>query len=207
VILDLMELIPMRTFLAQPPLWHVCGIFVFLALAAVQRRARRSGIFLLALWNLIGVVLHEFAHLLVGTVLRAGPAGFSLLPHREGRYWRLGSVSFARITPLNAVPVALAPLGLAGVAYWSARNWFDWNRPSLPATLALYVALYILLYNALPSRQDLRVACNWRSLVLYSLVAGVVCCYVWQEPIAITGMGQSPVTRFLRPLRVTASYP
>ena len=171
----------MRTLLGQPALWHVCGISVFLALAAVQRRARRSGILLLALWNLIGVVMHELAHLLVGTVLRAGPAGFSLLPHREGRYWQLGSVSFARITPLNAVPVAFAPLGLGGVAYWCARNWFDWNQPSLTATLVLYAVLYILLYHALPSRQDLRVACNWRSLVLYSLVAGVVCCYVWPE--------------------------
>ena len=114
----------MRTLLGQPPLWHVCGIVAFLALAVVQRRARHSGIIILALWNLIGVVLHELAHLLVGTLLRAGPTGFSLLPHREGRYWRLGSVSFARITPFNAVPVAFAPLGLAGLAYWCARSWF-----------------------------------------------------------------------------------
>jgi hypothetical protein len=127
----------------------------------------------MALWNLTGVILHELAHLLAGLLFSARPSGFSLLPHREGNYWRLGSVSFARITALNAVPIALAPLGLAGLAYWIARNWFAWYEPSFPSTLALYAAIYFLLYNALPSRRDLRVACNWKSLLLYSLLVAV----------------------------------
>ena len=163
----------MRALVEQNPLWHVCGIGLFVVLAAIQCRARTSGILALALWNLTGVILHELAHLLVGLLFRARPAGFSLLPCRVGNYWRLGSVSFARITAVNAVPVALAPLGLAGLAYWVARNWFRWNTPSLPSTLVLYATVYVLLYNSLPSRQDLRVACNWKSIALYSLLATV----------------------------------
>jgi hypothetical protein len=157
----------------QHLLWHACGGFLFGLLVVIQRRANSSGILAVAIWNLTGVILHELAHLLAGLLFRASPAGFSVIPRREGNFWRLGSVSFSRITALNAVPVALAPLGLAGLAYWVARNWFTWCKPSLPATLALYATVYLLLYNALPSRRDLRVACNWRSIVLYSLLAAV----------------------------------
>ncbi len=162
------------------PLWHICGIGLVIFLAAIHRRSRSSGIFVLALWNLAGVILHEMAHLLVGTVLGAEPKGMTLVPRREGSGWRLGSVSFSRITAFNAVPVALAPLGLAGVACLIARYWSAWFRASLATTLALYAACFVLLYNALPSRQDLRVACNWKSLLLYAaLAAGIAVFISW----------------------------
>ena len=171
--------ISVGTIVGQHPWWHACGIGLFAALAAIQRRTGSSGIIVMALWNLPGVVLHEFAHLLAGLLFRARPSGFSLFPHREGRHWRLGSVSFSRINAINAVPVALAPLGLAGLAYWLAGNWCTWCTPSLPSTLALYATVYFLLYNSLPSRQDLRVACNWRSLLLYSLLAAAIGYLTW----------------------------
>lgn len=160
----------MKTVVEQHLLWHLCGAGLFLVLAAIQRRARSSGILAMALWNLTGVILHELAHLLAGLLFGARPVSFSLLPRRTGQSWRLGSVSFGRLTAVNAVPVALAPLGLAGLAYVVARHWYTWCRPSLVSTLGLYAALYLLGYNALPSRQDLRVACNWRSLALYGVL-------------------------------------
>jgi hypothetical protein len=163
----------------QHPLWHLCGLALVVLLLAVQRRAKSSGILVLALWNLTGVILHELAHLLVGMLFRAGPTGFSLVPRRKANAWRLGSVTFARITAINAVPVALAPLGLAGVAVWVAWRWPSWYPPSLTTTIALYAALYFLLYNALPSRQDLRVACNWRSLLFYPLLGAALWYFVW----------------------------
>ena len=153
---------------------HLCGIVFFILLAGIRRSARSAGILPLAVWNLAGTILHETAHLLVGVLFRAKPTGFSLVPRRQGRPWRLGSVSFTRITPLNAVPVALAPLGLAVIAYWFARRWFVWWSPSLGTTLSLYAVLYLLLSGALPSRGDLEVACTWRSLLLYAVLgAGV----------------------------------
>ncbi len=163
--------------IASHPLWHLCGVTLFLVLAAINRRARSSGALVLVLWNLTGVILHEAAHLLVGLLLRARPTSVSLLPHREGDGWRLGSVSFRGITAFNAVPVALAPLGLVGVAYWLAIHWFTWQAPSLAVTLALYGCVFVLLYNALPSRQDLRLACTWRSLLLYVPVAAALGVY------------------------------
>ena len=61
-----------------------------------------------------------------------------------------------------SLPSASPPL-----AWLVASNWFSWYRPSLTATLALYAALFVLLYNSLPSRQDLRVAFNWKSILIY----------------------------------------
>lgn len=154
----------------QHPFWHLAGWALFLALCIINQQAKRSGIFLLAIWNLAGVMLHELAHLLVGILFRAQPTNISLIPRRSGTRWQLGAVRFARITAVNAVPIAVAPLGLAVVAYLVACSWFTWLHSSLATTLALYVALFILLYNALPSRQDLRVATNWRSLLLYGSI-------------------------------------
>lgn len=133
----------------------------------------------MVLWNLTGVILHETAHLLVGLLLRAEPTGFSVIPRREGNRWRLGSVSFRRVNSLNAVPVALAPLGLVAVAYWFSLNWFRWYAPTFPLTLALYAVVFILTYNALPSSQDLRVACRWTSVLLYTSVAAAFAWYQW----------------------------
>lgn len=164
--------------MGQEPLWHICGAGLFLVLAVVHRRARSSGILLMTLWNLSGVILHELMHLLAGLLFRARPSTISLLPRRVGDGWRLGSVSFTGINPFNAVPVALAPLGLGAVAFLAADNWFLWWTPSLPSTMALYATLFLLLYNAVPSRQDLRVACNLKSLLLYGTIgiAGIWYC-------------------------------
>ena len=156
--------------MGQHPLWHVCGLFLFIFLMGCTRRSRSAGIFTIALWNLPGVFLHESAHLLAGFIFCAGPVNISFLPRKTGIGWRLGSTGFSRINAVNALPVALAPLGLAPIAWLLARHWFHWFRPSLGSTLALYAALFILLYNALPSRRDLRTACNWKSVVLYSLL-------------------------------------
>lgn len=140
---------------------------LFLLLAVIHHRTRSSPLLVLVLWNLVGVILHESAHLLAGILFRARPSRMTLLPRRTNHGWRLGSVSFTRINALNAVPVALAPLGLAAAAWLLAEKWFLWWKPSLQTTLGLYGCLFILLYNALPSSQDLRIACNPLSILLY----------------------------------------
>jgi hypothetical protein len=163
----------------QHPFRHAVGLCLFAALFAANRRVKSSGIFILALWNLTGVMLHEAAHLAAGILFRARPTAVSLIPRRDGNRWQLGSVRFARITAVNALPIALAPLALAGIAWLTAMNWFHWAPPTLASTLGLYATLFVLLYNALPSRQDLRVAANWQCLLLYLpiLIIAVICLY------------------------------
>ena len=171
---------PLIVHLQLHPFWHLGGLSLFLLLWLINHRAKSSGIYLAALWNLAGVILHELAHLTAGILLRARPTGFSLIPRRRGREWRLGSVSFSHITPLNAVPIALAPHCLAGIAWLVAYNWFFWLRPTLAATLLLYATLFLLLYNACPSRQDLRIACNWRSLLIYLPLLSLLAWFCYQ---------------------------
>ncbi len=158
---------------ALPAWWHGCGILLVVAMLLLHRLARASGIVAVCLVRLPGVVLHELAHLAVGTLLRAEPSGFSLVPRlRGGGRWALGTVSFRRVTAFNAVPIALAPLGLIILAWLLWRHWLAWFPATLANTLVLYAAVCLLAGNGLPSRQDLRVAANWRSLLLYGCIAG-----------------------------------
>lgn len=156
-----------------PAWWHGCGMLLAFAMLLAHRLSRGAGIVVVCLVRLPGVVLHELAHLAVGTLLRAGPCGFSLVPRRRGNgRWALGSVSFRRVTAVSALPVGLAPLGLVPLAWLLWRHWFTWLPATLQNTLLLYAAVCLLAGNALPSRQDLRVAANWRSLLLYGGIAG-----------------------------------
>lgn len=166
---------------ALPAWWHGCGILLVVAMVVANRLARAAGIAAVCLVRLPGVVLHELAHLAVGTLLRAEPSRFSLVPRRRGDgRWALGSVSFRRVTAVNAVPIAFAPFGLIPLAWLLWRHWFAWLPATLASTLFLYAAVCLLVDNALPSRQDLRVAANWRSLLLYGSVGGGAW-YAWHS--------------------------
>ena len=163
-----------------PLWWHACGITLITLLFLLNGRAHASHIIVVAVTQLPGVILHESAHLLAGILFRAVPRSFSLIPRRNGQGgWTLGSVEFGRITAFNAVPIALAPLCLLPLAYGVFRYWFLWFSTTLSHTLLLYVSLFLLVYNALPSRQDMRVACNWKSILLYSIIGGVLGCLLY----------------------------
>lgn len=64
-----------------------------------------------ALINIPGTLLHETMHYLVGLVLNARPCNFTVFPTRgeDGNYV-MGSVGFRNVTFYNAVPAAMAPL-------------------------------------------------------------------------------------------------
>ena len=162
--------------MADLPLWwHLCGIVLVSSLFLLARQTRSAPILVICLTRLPGVILHELAHLLAGILFRARPESFNLIPQRRGDgRWALGSVAFRRVTAFNAVPIAFAPLALVPLAYLLFRFWFDWLAISLANTLLLYGLLFILVANALPSRQDLRVAANWRSILLYGIIAGLL---------------------------------
>ena len=161
-----------------PLLWHLCGLALIVFLLFLDRQSKRGGIVAIFLWNLVGVALHELAHLLVGILLCARPSGFSLIPHRQDGGVRLGSVSFRGLNAFNSLPVGLAPLGLIAAAFYLFQNWSRWFTPTLFSTAGVYVASFVLIYNAVPSRQDLKIAFGWKSILLYGMIAIAVYEYI-----------------------------
>lgn len=135
----------------------------------VLHQARRS-FWLLSLLALPGTLAHELCHWLVGALLNGQPVRFTVLPKREGRGYVLGSVAFAHLRWYNAFFVGLAPLLLLPLAY----GLFRWRLAAQPAFSwpeALLAFLFAnLLYGAMPSWQDLRIAARspvgWLLLVL-----------------------------------------
>src|ERR1700690_907670 len=76
----------------------------------VLLRGARDTMWRVALLSLPGTIAHELAHVVVGFLLHAGPAGFSIWPRPRGNGWTLGSVSFRNIGLLNGAFIAVAPL-------------------------------------------------------------------------------------------------
>lgn len=74
--------------------------------------ATYRSLWLSALVNIPGTVLHELMHFLIGGFMNARPCNFTIIPRRDpatGAYV-MGSVGFRNVTFYNAIPAALAPL-------------------------------------------------------------------------------------------------
>jgi len=133
--------------------------------------ATYSSMWMSALVNIPGTLLHELMHFCVGGLLNAQPCNFALLPKRtmEGDYV-MGSVGFRNITFYNAVPAALAPLLLLPIGFYLNRYYLPMMTPTL-GNYILYVLLQtIIVENAIPSRVDFDVAGKYFSGVMLYLV-------------------------------------
>ncbi len=123
----------------------------------VLNRARRS-FWLFSLLALPGTICHEGCHWAVGHLLNGRPVGFTVIPRREGRGFALGSVALANLRWYNAFFIGLAPLLLLPAAY----GLFRWRLGGESALgwpeAGLVFLLANLLFGAIPSGQDLRIA-------------------------------------------------
>jgi hypothetical protein len=148
-----------------------------LAVLALQRLARRVGMWTYAALALPGTLAHELAHYVVALALRADPHLPRLWPERGEHGWRLGSVAF-RAPWWRAAPIALAPLMLLPAALaWLLAFGVD----ARGAWLALHAWIAgTLLSAALPSRADLRIAAP--SLLILGLA--IVAYAVWRTMTA-----------------------
>ena len=135
--------------------------------------ATYQSLWLSALVNIPGTVLHELMHFLIGGFMNARPCNFTIIPRRDpatGAYV-MGSVGFRNVTFYNAIPAALAPLLLLPLGFYINR----YVLPLIPMNLTNYV-LYVLLQtiiveNAMPSQADLRIAgMFWHGILLYAVL-------------------------------------
>jgi hypothetical protein len=140
-----------------------------------MNQARRS-FWLFSLVVLPGTLSHELCHWVVGKLLDGRPVHFTVFPKRVGGGLVLGSVAFSNLRWYNAFFIGLAPLLLLAAAYglflWrlSGHPVFGWTEGGVVFLLAN------LLFGAVPSWQDLRVAA--RSPIGWLLLAGALV-YGW----------------------------
>ncbi len=156
-------------------------VLVYLAgLAAmlwVLNQAKRS-FWLCALLALPGTLCHEACHWLVGQLLNAQPVHFTVLRRREGHGFVLGAVAFRHLRWYNAFFVGLAPLLLLPLAY-GLLLWRLGSQPVLGWSEAAFLFLLAnLVFAALPSWQDLRIAA--RSPVGWLLLVGALAWGWWR---------------------------
>lgn len=134
-------------------------IYVAILVGALLAFQRLKGAFLLfSLVILPGTFFHELCHLCIGSLLNGQPGHFTLLPRREDQTWVMGSVSFAHVRWYNAFFLGMAPLMLLPAAY-GLLVWRIAGHPSFTWREGLWLYLIAnLVYAALPSWQDLRIA-------------------------------------------------
>ena len=167
-----------NNFISDPQTleWIVNNRFLMLLLAIVLLKlkyATYSSLWLSAIINIPGTVLHETMHFLVGLVLNARPTSYDLIPRRDGNgNYVMGSVGFRNITSYNAIPAALAPLFLLPIGYY-LNIWYFNNVGINLLNYIFYILLQtIIIENAVPSSTDFKVAFSYPlGLLIYTFLA------------------------------------
>ena len=156
--------------------WIVSNRFLMLLLAIILLKlkyATYSSLWLSAIINIPGTILHETMHFLVGLFMNARPTSYTLIPRKDnfGNYV-MGSVGFRNITSYNAIPSALAPLFLLPIGYYF-NIWYFNNVNITLLNYALYILLQtIIIENAVPSSTDFKVAFSYPlGLLIYTFLA------------------------------------
>lgn len=154
------------------PFWHYVGLVLLTFMTAVNGRIGQFGSFPMVVYKLPCTILHELAHLLVGFLTGGHPGGLSLIPRREivgdRIVWRLGSVTLKNPGFLSCFPTAFAPLLYIPVTYLAYLRWPAWFPASPAWTVAMYLAIGIMLGSAVPSDADVRVAfSSFRGNIFY----------------------------------------
>lgn len=149
----------------------------FAAMLWLLNQARRS-FWLFSLLVLPGTFCHELCHWILGHLLGGRPTHFTILPKREGRGWVLGSVGLGNLRWHNAFFIGLAPLLLLPLAY----GLLLWRLGGTPrfgwAEAGMIFLLANLVFGAIPSKQDLKIAA--RSPIGWLLLAAALAWGWWR---------------------------
>lgn len=154
-------------------------LILFVIILLKLKYATYSSMWLSALINIPGTILHESMHFIIGWILNAFPTSFDLIPHRgENGGYVMGSVGFRNIRFYNALPSALAPLLLLIIGFYFNRWYFQNVDISLLNYTGYILLQTIIIENAIPSSTDFKVAFSYPAgLLLYGFIG--VCLLVF----------------------------
>lgn len=148
------------------------------AIGALMLRSLSGRIAVFALATLMGTMVHELLHAVVGALTGARPVSMNLFPRRsvDGRSYVMGSVTFENLTWYNAAPACLAPL--LGLPLLVLVAWLrvsgGWHFEALDILLWAMLAPQFL--TCWPSSADLRL--SLLSWPVY-LAAGAIAWFAW----------------------------
>ncbi|WP_432263228.1 hypothetical protein [Cupriavidus sp. TMH.W2] len=129
------------------------------AVGALFLRAISGRFATFALATLVGTIVHETLHLVLGAMTGARPVSMNLFPRKspDGRMV-MGSVTFENLRWYNAAPACLAPLIGFPLMVWIAwlRAHEDWHFQLID--LAIWGALAPQFISSWPSSTDLRLS-------------------------------------------------
>lgn len=130
-----------------------------------------NSMFMAALINIPGTILHELMHFLVGLILNARPCNFNIIPQRKSDGYVMGSVGFRNVTFYNAIPSALAPLLLLPIGFYINRYLLPILEPTLLNCILYLLLQTVIIENAMPSKADFKVAGMFKSgIIFYGIV-------------------------------------
>lgn len=145
-----------------------------------MKYATYRNIYVAALINIPGTLLHELSHFMVGGFLNAKPTSFQLMPRNAGDgTYVMGSVGFYNLTFYNTLPAALAPLSLLPFGYWVNQNLTNYLAPTLLNYVFYVLVQTILIENAIPSRTDIRVLLKHYPSIFFYIVVSIVGYYMY----------------------------
>ena len=186
--MDFVELLlfKLNSYLSDPQTinWVVNNRFLMIILVIVLLKFKYStysSMWLSALINIPGTILHETMHFMVGLFMNAKPTSYDLVPRRDafGNYI-MGSVGFRNVTSYNAIPSALAPLFLLIIGY-NFNSWYFNNVNVTVGNYMTYILLQtIIIENAVPSTTDFKVAFSYPlGVLIYSFITVFCVVYVF----------------------------
>ena len=154
----------------RPGQLYLAAVVVLLALLAVGRRF--GLVFFVTAFP--ATLAHELTHLVFGWLTNGQPSSLRLLPRRSARGYVLGSVTCNNVRWYNGLLIGLAPLSLLPFT----ALLFRWRVQSVPtldlAELGWIYSIASLMFAALPSWQDLRIAAASSWIVLLLTISAVV---------------------------------
>jgi hypothetical protein len=136
---------------------------------------RLAPVFILAVFP--ATIVHELMHFATALLLNGRPSGFRLIPRRSNDGYVLGAVCCANVRWYNGLFIGLAPLALLALAMvlvaWRAHGFVV-----ISGREALWAyAIACLIYAAIPSWQDIKVALA--SVWLLATLSAAVAWYHW----------------------------
>ncbi len=155
-------------------------LILFVILLTKLKNTTYRSMYLSAIVNIPGTILHEVMHFLVGALFNAQPVNFSVWPKKDGSgNYVMGSVAFKNITFYNALPATMAPLLLLIIGFYINRYLLPMITPSFGAYVFYILMQTIIIENAIPSKTDFAVAFKYKLgmlmyIVIFALAFGLI---------------------------------